>query len=661
MRARSHIGLGSCFLGLLLLMMPAAASGQEGGPLLLEEVVSKIKSSRLADLNQEIQKRGVSFVLTDGVKSQLQKQVNDFRRGDDQGYEEMLRTIREKEPTELVVAIAKFQNENEDNAAQLRNAIEAGLKTLQAPPNLLRIVPISVADTPIRDGEAFKIGDELGVHLVIWGDWRSKPDGGTVFHPRISVVHESRKTPIKRGTTEERPYKLDLAGSSGLNIIESGALKTSNLITLVIALSYYQKADYKNAAQLFASVPEADSEVYFYRGNCSYYLGEKEEAETYFKKAIELDKSSLKATHNLGVVQDELDEPEEAIESFKQALSLDPKSDKTLNNLGIMLAKEGDVEAGLAYLVKATTINPRSDNAWYNLGALIVNTGTNTPKAIEVFKRHLDMHPEDVETWLLCMDLLIRTLARREPERSEGEEAANKLLLTAIAKNPGNEKLLQVYVDSIPIDFTREELDRDQGYIESLAKAVSSPSSSKNAIRNKLIARTILVQVHLGNLEQARAAVAVIVIDPKDMKSCAQLTYQLALGALVKLDASPFARRFYTTTFEYFVQLHFFESALGENTKIWFDEYNALLKLRPLDQGTLIAKATLQTHILHLNDRTWVAYGFMKKDADINEWVGNFTSDARNTLEKALARTRDPRIRRWLQECEKELEDAWPP
>jgi len=640
--------------------MPALGATQ-GGPLRLEEVMSRIQTTRLEILYQEIEKRGVSFVLTDGVESQLLKQVNAFRPEDQNGYRKLLDVIRQKEPKELVVAVTRFQGGNENNVADLRSAIEERLKTLKAPSDLLRIEPISVAAAPINDEEAYKVGDEFGVHLVIWGDWRSKPDGGTTFHPRIRVVHESIGNPIEKGATE-RSYKLDLAGSSGLDVVESGALKTSNLITLLVALSYYNKADYEHASQLFSTVPEADSEVFFYLGNCSYRLGRNDRAKTYFKRAIELDNASLKAVHNLGVVQYEEHDFQEATRSFKRALSIDPSSDKTLNNLGIVAAEQGDIEAGIAYLVKATSINPRSDAAWYNLGAVLADTGTqNTRKAVEAFKRHLEVHSEDVDTWLFCGDLLVRVLTSAEPARSaEYRQEASKLLLTAIAKNAGNEKLLQAYLNFFPLEFTQEEFERDQNYIASLAKAVSSPSSLKNTIRNKLIGRTILIHVHLGNLEKARAAVADVVIDPHSMTTCAHhLTYQLALGAFVKLDSSVFAKRFYATTYEYFVRLHF-EGSLGEETKTWYDEYNALLKIRPLDQGTLIAKATLQTQILLFHDRAWMRYGFMKGGTDVNEWVGNFIANARNSLERVSARTRDPQIKRWLQECEKELEHVWP-
>ena len=651
-------------LALLMLMPGKAAVFGQGGPLRLEEVKAKIQTSRLEDVNQAIKERGVSFVLTDGVKSQLEQRVKTVWPNDDEGYRKLLDLIYEKEPAELVVAVAKFQNGNKDDAGELRSAIEARLKTLDAPSDLLRIEPISVEAAPINDEEAYRVGNEFGVHLIIWGDWRLKPNGQTEFHPRIRVVQESRKTPIKTGDTQEQTYRLDLATSNGLDIIESGAVKTSNLIAMLVALSYYKKADYKRASQVFQSVPDADSTVYFYLGNCGYYSENNEEAEKYFRKSLELDKTSVKALHNLGAVQYRTGRREEALQSFRKALSLDANSDKTLNNLGIILIEQDDIEGGLAYLAKATTINPRNENAWYNIGGAFLRAGVPyTSRAIVAFENYLELQPNDAETLFLCAELSLTTLSNTdEAQRPVHFKAGKKFLLTAIEKDPGNEKFLKLYLDAIPIEFTREERERYKGFISSLKKLeppFTTEEKIQNAQRNKLIGRTILISLHLDELENAREAIGQLVIDSKLLNGCREeLSYRLVFGKFVTWDSSLFAKQFYGTTYEYFVMLHF-EGFLGGESKKWLNTYRELLKRRPSDLGCLIAKGLLLTQVLQFSSHGLLDYGFIKKGQDENDWRSDIGSEARNDSTKASSLIRDNRMKGLLEECERDLQDFW--
>src|SRR6266850_5630264 len=108
-----HPLIGRAYLLLVVCMlMPTIKGFGQGGPIGLMEVKSKIETYSLTDLNAEIEKRGISFVLTDGVKAQLKNKVKDFRNDDPEGLQRLLGLIKEREPKELVVAIAGFQGGN---------------------------------------------------------------------------------------------------------------------------------------------------------------------------------------------------------------------------------------------------------------------------------------------------------------------------------------------------------------------------------------------------------------------------------------------------------------------------------------------------------------------------------------------------------------------
>jgi hypothetical protein len=70
------------------------------------------------------------------------------------------------------------------------------------------------------------------------------------------------------------------------------------------------------------------------------------------------------------------------------------------------------------------------------------------------------------------------------------------------------------------------------------------------------------------------------------------------------------------------------------------DEDNSrLLSLQPNHLGALIAKGILATEILRFDSRTWIAWGFLAKDADAKKWESQFRNDALGSLKKAYAST----------------------
>jgi len=195
--------------------------------------------------------------------------------------------------------------------------------------------------------------------------------------------------------------------------------------------------------------------------------------------------------------------------------------------------------------------------------------------------------------------------------------------------------------------------------LKKLEPPFTTEEKVQNALRNKLIGRTILISLHLNELENAREAIGQLVIEEKSLRNCREeLSYRLVFGKFVTWDSSLFAKQFYATTYEYFVRLHF-EGFLGGESKKWLNTYRELLKRRPSDLGCLIAKGILLTQVLQFNSHGLVDYGFIRKDQDENDWRGEIVSEARNDFTKASTLLRDNRMKGLLEECERDLQDFW--
>jgi Flp pilus assembly protein TadD len=640
---------------IVCMLLPALQVFGQGAPIGLMELKSMMETYNLGELNAEIEKRRVSFVLTDGVKAQLKKAVtnDDLKKNDYDGFGRLLKLIKEKEPEELVVAIAGFQGGSESDIRELRSAIERRLKESSAPPNLLRIEPISVGVIPINGDQAYQAGNESGVHLIVWGDWQTKATGETIFHPRIRVIQDSRKTPIERGTSEERYYKLDLAQSNGLDIVESGAVKTSNLIAALIAFSYYKKAEYENAAQIFKTISESDAEVYFYLGNCSLYSGRNEEAERDFKKAVDLDRNSLEARNNLGMVQYLTGRSKEAIESFRKALGINSNSDKTLDNLGIALVETGEIEEGIRNIKKAADINPSNAIAWHNYGAVLYNANQNIPAALDAFEHYLRLRPDDHETWFLCAGLI------RRVSDSDGEKA-REFLLKAIEGNPQKGEYLEEFVKYVPLMNDQKDLELYRKFYDRLPNIHFSKGSYRSIenLQRSIVARVSWLSVKLGEYREARKAVAGLKLSQEELSNCdKKLIYKLvSVEMAAEKFKEPLRKTYYSTIFSHFFRWYYREYPDPDmNPKPLLSAYEGLLRSQPSNLECLIGKGILQVEILGLREDAWISYGFvkprLKKGQDPPDWAVGFAKDAERTLQRASGLTKDAALRRDLKIC----------
>ena len=118
------------------------------------------------------------------------------------------------------------------------------------------------------------------------------------------------------------------------------------------------------------------------------------------RKAIELDNTLASAQGFIGFIFTMMREQEKGVVEAQKAVDLDPGSAYARFCLGFSLNFAGRPEEGQPHLEKAVRLNPfGSANFYHHLGVSYRETG-QYDKAIAVYKRALQIAPNDVFAYL---------------------------------------------------------------------------------------------------------------------------------------------------------------------------------------------------------------------------------------------------------------------
>jgi len=118
-----------------------------------------------------------------------------------------------------------------------------------------------------------------------------------------------------------------------------------------------------------------------------------DEAEVWFKKAIELDSNLLDARINLANTYRDSGKLEEAIAQYKEILKIKPDSLSIVNQLGLALAKTGKLQDALEVFKRCVDSNPNSEEYQRNYGNALSDLGRNE-EAIEHYQKALQIRPD---------------------------------------------------------------------------------------------------------------------------------------------------------------------------------------------------------------------------------------------------------------------------
>ena len=120
-------------------------------------------------------------------------------------------------------------------------------------------------------------------------------------------------------------------------------------------------------------------------------LGNRDEAQCDYEKAIRIDSSSPKPYLNLGNLLRQ-DDPARARQCYEKAIVLCPDYAEAYNNLGVLLAKT-DPEAAMRCYRASLAIVPNNPGAHSNLGGILQQRG-DLAGAIVEYERALEIDPQ---------------------------------------------------------------------------------------------------------------------------------------------------------------------------------------------------------------------------------------------------------------------------
>ena len=189
-------------------------------------------------------------------------------------------------------------------------------------------------------------------------------------------------------------------------------------------------AEYRQSQQVNADRPEAHLNL----GVLHQKLGELEEAERAYQKALSMVPSSVPIRINLADLYREQNRDQEGERLLRQALVISPDDGDVYHSLGLLLVRQKRYQEAIEALTQAAQLRPDRWRYSYVLAVALQETG-QANSALETLKRAHDRHPENIEVLML-----LATLNRDNGRLEEAILYANKL----IERVPGNAMFRQL-------------------------------------------------------------------------------------------------------------------------------------------------------------------------------------------------------------------------
>jgi len=112
-------------------------------------------------------------------------------------------------------------------------------------------------------------------------------------------------------------------------------------------------------ARKWESENPADAKALFYQGVALASMGRFVEAETIYRRALELDSSDFKTWNNLaGILFDSLNKPAEGLRCMERATKIEPQNKLGWANLASMAGRLGRHERALEFAGRALALDP---------------------------------------------------------------------------------------------------------------------------------------------------------------------------------------------------------------------------------------------------------------------------------------------------------------
>lgn len=193
----------------------------------------------------------------------------------------------------------------------------------------------------------------------------------------------------------------------------------------------HQSGRHAQGVELISAALRKSSRVAFYHNNlgeCWRGLGNWENAEASYQRAIALDPDYAEAYANLGTIRKNQKKYSDAIQLYRRSLELHPGDPRNLTNLGVVYCETGAYAEAIGPSREAVVLAPDMGEAWICLGVALRRLGRNR-EAVDVLRRATALAPKDTNA--AC------NLGAALHALGDDREAV-KALHAAIAANPND-------------------------------------------------------------------------------------------------------------------------------------------------------------------------------------------------------------------------------
>jgi len=200
-------------------------------------------------------------------------------------------------------------------------------------------------------------------------------------------------------------------------------------------------AEFKASMERSLDFPYANFDL----GNLYGAMGDATKAESYYRRALEIDDIFLPAMSNLAMLLNRQGRNDEALSLLQKAAGAYPNSGETAYSLGLLLAEMKRFPEAERALERATRLLPANPRIGYNR-ALVLEYLNQPKKAERELSRVLELQPDSAETLYALADLYLRTgrlpearavtdeLLRRHPDHPEGRKLRELLHRSILAR-----------------------------------------------------------------------------------------------------------------------------------------------------------------------------------------------------------------------------------
>ena len=140
-------------------------------------------------------------------------------------------------------------------------------------------------------------------------------------------------------------------------------------------------------------------------GNQYFNRGDMEQAEFYYRKAVESEGAFAQPHFNIGSILQSRGDIKGAIAEFNKAIEIDPSFYYPYQNLAVIYAQQGDFAKTVINIEKLKMLIPSNPRVYYN-SALVYMALNDREKAIADLKEGLKYSSVDFETGRLIEELI---------------------------------------------------------------------------------------------------------------------------------------------------------------------------------------------------------------------------------------------------------------